>query len=149
MNTRLHDKMFNRWSKHGVIQSTTGKKNGIAQSFSIKPAPVHAPQQSVVCILGKCDWVMLDCLPESTTGNNEPMKIFKRSASIDKVCSQPIEKFRMGRNATHFSEIVWSINDAFAKMVMPDAINNNAPSKHICRISEPIRKSNPALAFII
>src|SRR5712671_4596837 len=55
----------------------------------------------------------------------------------------------MGRQSAHVAKVVWGFNDAAAKMVMPDTVNDGATREHVVGFRDPSRQGGAAETFIV
>src|SRR4051812_4133444 len=61
-------------------------------------------------------------------------------AMLDELGGEPIQERGMRRAIAFDAELAGSADDAFAKMVMPHAIDDHARSERIVRIGEHVRE---------
>lgn len=66
----------------------------------------------------------------------------------DEFRSEIVEEFRMRWPAAEEAEVAWSIDDARAKVMLPDAIGEHAGGKRVVVAGDPLSQSDAALAFI-
>ncbi len=59
------------------------------------------------------------------------MQLLDRLPAVAKLGSQPVEQFGMRRLLAHPSKVAGCCNDATAEVVLPDAIDNAAPSERV------------------
>src|ERR1051326_1532699 len=60
---------------------------------------------------------------------------------------QVIEQFGVCRRRSKFSKIIRSANDAFAEMMLPDAVHHDASGHGIIRVGQPASELQAAAAF--
>ncbi len=75
-----------------------------------------------------------------------PMQPLDAPAILDEVHRQPVEQFRMRRQAPRATEIAQRLDDAATEVMMPDAIHEDARSKWMLWLSQPPRESQASSA---
>src|SRR4051794_33909979 len=61
------------------------------------------------------------------------MYFLDRPALLDELSRQIVEQLGMRRRRAHDAEVVGSANDAVAKVMLPEAIDENACAEWVCR----------------
>src|ERR1700721_4388356 len=104
--------------------------------LGVKPTAVYSPKVPVVRIdQFRIRRRFLDYgrLAIGRAEDDELVQVLERTARGPEIAGEPIEKLGMGRHGAHVAEVVWRIDDAFAEMIMPDAIHDAAPRQNVVR----------------
>ena len=75
------------------------------------------------------------------------METLESPLILDELVGEEVEQLGMGRSPTHETEVAWRIDNALAKVVMPDAVCQNTRREWILRIDQPIAERLPTLGF--
>ena len=59
---------------------------------------------------------------------------------LNKVHRQPIEQLRMRRRLSQVTEVTWSRYDPLAKMLLPDAVDDDARGQWVVGLANPLRQ---------
>ena len=80
--------------------------------------------------------------------HDEPLHCLNRPSRLHKPFRKKIEQFRMRRPRTPFAEIVGSSHDPFAKVMLPQAIDQHTRGQWVIGPSEPSSQLQPPAALV-
>src|SRR4051812_6960533 len=72
------------------------------------------------------------------------MQFLQRTTAVAKLHGQPVEQLRMRRRLPHAAKVIWRIRQPAPKVILPDAIRDDAPGEGIAIVSDPLRERDPA-----
>src|SRR5215469_18894390 len=76
------------------------------------------------------------------------MQPFQAPTILDKAGGEPIEQLGMGRWSTLRSEIIRSTHEALAKVVLPDAVDDDTRGQRMIGHGEPLRKGKAPAGMV-
>jgi hypothetical protein len=109
---------------HDRLQVSAHRQDGVADGFRIEPAPIHAPQVTIAAVDLRSFNVRDRRLAINAAGDNQPMQVLQRLVAVAKVGGQPIEQLGMRGPRTHAAEVVGTVNESGAEMVVPNAVDD-------------------------
>ena len=62
---------------------------------------------------------------EGVAGDDLPDQVLYVPAGIHKICSKPIEQFRMNRELALHAEVFWCLHDSDAKELLPESVDGD------------------------
>ena len=68
------------------------------------------------------------------------MHLLDAPAAVHELHGQPVQQFGMRRGVTHLAEVVQRADDAAAKVVVPDAIDDHSRCERIVARGDPLRQ---------
>ena len=113
-------------------------KDAVAHRFRFKLAAVHAPKKLVGSIHLLVRLAIVGRLAVNGAGTDEPMELLQRAAVIAQLGGEPIEQFRVAGPRAIAAEVVGSVNQTSAEMIMPHPIRHRAPRERILGVSDPV-----------
>src|SRR5687768_14555159 len=81
--------------------------------------------------------------------HDQPLQPLQGLAAIAQLDPQPVEQIGMRRLRSHAAEIVGSIDDSAAEMILPQAVGNAAPREWIAFVGNPAGERGPTFAFAL
>src|SRR5688572_19844808 len=72
--------------------------------------------------------------------------MFHAPAGADEFRGQRIEQFRMRGWNAELPEVVWRAYEAFAEVILPDAVDHHARGERIVGAGDPARELEPSAA---
>src|SRR5258706_16203028 len=74
------------------------------------------------------------------------MQFLQRPAFLNEPMREPVKQFRMARLLAHPSKIAGSANQPFSKVVLPNAVYDNASRQRIVGVRNPLGQRQSAQA---
>ena len=65
------------------------------------------------------------------------MQFLQRPAVVDEPRCEPIEKLGMSRQLANLAEVTGSAHKAFAKVMLPNAVDDHPGCQRVVRIGDP------------
>src|ERR1700733_13497368 len=75
------------------------------------------------------------------------MQPLERLAAVAKSARQPVEQLRMRGLLPHAAKVAGTVDDAAAKVIEPDAIDDRPPRERIATIDDPAGQRDPPFLF--
>ena len=79
---------------------------------------------------------------------DEPVHRLHRPAAFHKTHGQPVAQFRMRRRFATSAEVIWSLHQARAKVVLPNSIDHDSRGQRVVGRREPISQLTTPTASV-
>ena len=81
-------------------------------------------------------------------GDDEAVQLFQGVAICTKPMGKPVEELRMARRASALSEVAGGGHDSGSKVVVPDAVDDDAGEEVIVWMCDPLREFLSAFRIV-
>src|SRR5438128_11913258 len=81
-------------------------------------------------------------------GDDQAVQALERAAVVAERDGEPVEQLGMAGRRAHFAEIVGRIDEAFAEVVVPDAVDDGTPGQAVFRLGDPASQRGTAGALV-
>ena len=92
------------------------------------------------------------CSPDCLIGgrlHDQSVQLLDRPVVLDEPGRQPIEQLGVRGPGAHRTEVVRRRHDAFAEMLLPDAVDDDAGRERVARAGDPFGERQPAAVHCI
>src|SRR5438270_11159401 len=76
------------------------------------------------------------------------MHLFNRPALLHETAGQVIEQLRMSRRVTKLAEVTWSVDNASAKMMLPNPVDHHPGRQRVVGSSDGLGQFQPPTTFL-
>ena len=135
---------------------TRHDKHRVADRLGLQPARRHLPKETIIRV--NVEWI--SALTIDVRGNldvaallpgsrrqDQSVQFFQAVATVAKPDGEPLQQLRVRRPAAVEAQVVRSVDQACAEVVMPDAVNDDSREERVVFMSDPRSELAPPLGF--
>ena len=143
----IDDEVLEARAAHREVELAGDGEHRVIDRFGFELAAVHAPEKGVTRVDLLVGRMAEGGLTIGRARDDQSVELLERLAAVAEIDGQPVEQFGVCGQAAHASEVVWRIAQAAAEVVMPDAVDDDAPGERITVIGDPMREGDAPGTF--
>ena len=131
---------------HFQVEQARHLQRGVANFLSLESLARETPEQFVLRVGLRGEFIVARRLPVSAGGHDEAVHFFDAPAAPHKFGCQKIQQVGVSRAVPSGPEIARRADDAAGEMILPDAVDHHARGERIVRVGENVGQLGPATA---
>src|SRR5262249_12405540 len=127
----------NAGAEHLAVQFTADREDAVSQRFGFKAVGIHPPAQAGFRVPGGGPRIERTRVAVGVREQYQSMRRLPAPTALHEFGREPVEQLWMAGTVSGRPEIARRLHDAFAEMVLPDAIDGHAGRQRVVGAGDP------------